>query len=184
MDPHTHTPLCTKSNSVLSATTHSEAKSFTKNVTFQHIISQIPLISAQQNREMLRLPQCQIPRGPAVDDESGLACHCSMKKEPLLYLSSLWCGKKGSVVSIKLKCDDEQSRVVLYRPRRHYTPISSKSSRFHKTLKLNMNFRFYFKGQFLSLSRNLFSGALKVTATPLSLKLHIQSYISAGSHSR
>lgn len=64
-------------------------------------------------------------------------------KEPLLYLFSVSDVKKGSVVSIKLKCDDE---LVLYSPKLHYTSSchNSKSHRFHKTLWLNMNFKILF----------------------------------------
>ena len=53
-------------------------------------------ISALQNSEMLRLPQCQTPRGPAVDDESGLEYHCSFS---LFSVSHVKKFKKRSIVS-------------------------------------------------------------------------------------
>lgn len=92
---HTHTHLCAQRATLVYQQQHKvkpralQVSSQKMSLSSTSHISQILLISTRQNREMLRLPQCQIPRGPAVDDESGLACHCSMKKEPLLYLSSL-----------------------------------------------------------------------------------------------
>lgn len=68
-------------------------------------------------------------------------------KEPLLYLFSVSDVKKGSVVSIKLECDDELSRVVSLQSQ---TPLYSRLSQVQITqMSQDLILDFIFKASFL-----------------------------------
>lgn len=99
-------------------------------------------------------------------------------KEPLLYLFSLSNVKKGGIVSIKLKCDDELSGVAsLWCP----TPLNYQFSQFKATpiKKISQDLYILFPRPVFIFRKEFIQGALKVTAPPLSLKSQIQRSISA-----